>query len=643
MAVGRVAHVSIPVQTSSQHRVSTTSSRQPWQGSVETKTYENGPLPIKLSDNAPADARIVGRVLGDNGAYYDINIGGVTINNVGISEILDYVSAQHLEDYENQQFCEEEEVRLVEEAEHARVGAERVKRRKERAKMKGIAGYVLPGESSGQEVEVAIGKHGRARPNYSPFYQLPEKRSRRRRDPITGDLLPLNDQVVQPRTLAIGSSQDEEEGLSTHGQLLKDQLKRRRRKRDPKTGELLPLDPLPGEDVGESKKRRRRRRHPITNELMPYSWKYDPATEGDTKAPDILRTDVGAMAPGMHRLSIGLDHQTKRVKLDSQSSSGRSVSAQVVLPNPVRYADRDESSGSGDEVALAPVSQRAASYGMLANSRALSAQHTLRKQVPASTHGMLVNASMFQHRTTGISADETSSEQNPRKETSLMQAMYDGQNSNESDHEMGEGEWNIEGILAHHMSDPRTHPTELGKKPVMLYQVQWEGADELTWEPAESFSEQSIIEDYRMRVERHESIKAAGSKASTTSHLNTTQRTAPFAPDKQVTSSGPSLAKLLATAQQQPRLTEVKDSSDENQSSDDEEDDDGAYEVEDILAHHLSDPRTHEPEFGKQPIMLYEVKWRGYDGSTWEPFASFEDVSVVKRYRQKVGLESVSR
>lgn len=61
--------------------------------------------------------------------------------------------------------------------------------------------------------------------------------------------------------------------------------------------------------------------------------------------------------------------------------------------------------------------------------------------------------------------------------------------------------WEIEAILAHGESDPRTHPADLGSKPVTLYQVKWEGFDEPTWEPADSFEDQSILDEYWAFVE----------------------------------------------------------------------------------------------------------------------------------------------
>jgi hypothetical protein len=50
-----------------------------------------------------------------------------------------------------------------------------------------------------------------------------------------------------------------------------------------------------------------------------------------------------------------------------------------------------------------------------------------------------------------------------------------------SDEELGDEEFFIETVLAHSWSDPRTHPAALGNKPVMLYQVKWQGYKDPTW------------------------------------------------------------------------------------------------------------------------------------------------------------------
>ncbi|KAG9647737.1 3-hydroxyacyl-CoA dehydrogenase type-2, partial [Aureobasidium melanogenum] len=57
------------------------------------------------------------------------------------------------------------------------------------------------------------------------------------------------------------------------------------------------------------------------------------------------------------------------------------------------------------------------------------------------------------------------------------------------------------------------------------------------------------------------------------------------------------------------------------------------YAVEKILAHGLSDPKSHDKSVhGDKPVMLYHVKWEGYDATTWEPATSFQDTDVLQAY-----------
>jgi hypothetical protein len=55
--------------------------------------------------------------------------------------------------------------------------------------------------------------------------------------------------------------------------------------------------------------------------------------------------------------------------------------------------------------------------------------------------------------------------------------------------------------------------------------------------------------------------------------------------------------------------------------------------VEKIVNHNLSDPQSHDKTVhGYKPVMLYQVKWEGYEELTWEPETSFEDKAVLDEY-----------
>ena len=89
-----------------------------------------------------------------------------------------------------------------------------------------------------------------------------------------------------------------------------------------------------------------------------------------------------------------------------------------------------------------------------------------------------------------------------------------------------------------------------------------------------------------------------------------------------------------------PKKHASKQSDADTNDEDDEEFEEDEYEVEAIIGHHLSDPRTHPPKLGKKPVMLYRVKWKGWDDPTWEPASSFGgDTVLLLSYNEFHGLK----
>ena len=79
-------------------------------------------------------------------------------------------------------------------------------------------------------------------------------------------------------------------------------------------------------------------------------------------------------------------------------------------------------------------------------------------------------------------------------------------------------------------------------------------------------------------------------------------------------------------------VVNLNDSESESESEDDS-DNSEVYTVEKILAHNKSDPRSHNASVhGEKPVMLYLVKWEGYEDTTWEPATSFQDTDVLQEY-----------
>lgn len=593
------------------------------------RTYGDEPLPLKPSEHAPRKATIKQRVALPDRVAYTLDIGGIDVEDVGIDEVLDYVSAFDLEQYENRQFEEEREIMRIARLER---DAER-ERRKQRAKTKGRVIYRSDSDTeTDEDEEVETGKHGRARPTYKHLFKVPEMRQRRRRrkrDPITGELMPLSDDEDAGST-APSSEPPKAESTRSPAPPAAELPKRRRRKRDPLTGELLSLSPTrePAQPTpqlsSETKKRPRRRRHPVTGELMPLGWRYHPDEEQQSHEQ---RRDGngGAKVPSMNRLSIAREHDAKRVKLTSEEPSSddelmaNQPATKSAMKIEISQSDDLRNSSSQEPPVSTSKSKQTPKNSMFQRISQDNPRPRPSSSVADSSSGPGMTLASFlqsskQNEGADSSSDESSSVaeqkvQTPadRGKTSIMYPMA-VQTEDESDRAEGEnedldeGEWFVEAILGHHLSDPRTHP---GKKRTMLYKTKWEGWDEPTWEPLDSFVSLSVVDDYRKRAGLDRSSKTQKTSA------------APEPKKKSVTPAAKSKAP--------PPV--IIDESDE-----DEED---GYEVEAILAHHMSDPRTHP---GKPATMLYKVKWLGWSELTWEPRRSFTNKSIVRQYEKRFGL-----
>ncbi|KAI7121885.1 hypothetical protein KC352_g32830 [Hortaea werneckii] len=301
------------------------------------------------------------------------------------------------------------------------------------------------------------------------------------------------------------------------------------------------------------------------------------------------------MSPAMHRMSLSQEEPTKRLKLQHSSYSSDESPSEDAL------AGRDPSTKAGTVVTKSSTAQGHA-------------------KSPKSRLG-----------TAAAAFKEDSSKQRNYKQTTLTSIMQptanlssvdDSGNEDEAD-DVEDGfaadEYVMEAVLAHQMSDSKTHP---GKEPVMLYQVKWEGYDEPTWEPAESFLDPKIVGEY------HRSVKARR----------------PDQPESSLAGNGvapkplPQPGSKRATAPDSP-VSQHIDGSDDGE---EESDEDGIFEIERIVAHRMSDPEEQGLDFGRAPVQLYQVKWRGFEALTWETIDSFEDLDVIHDYRRQAGLPALS-
>jgi hypothetical protein len=554
---------------------------------------------------------------------YTLDIGGVEIGDVGIHEILDYVSAFELERFENAQFVEERELLSLLENE---VKQEREARRKYKRQQLELERMQESESSATSSDDVAeprytspqpVGKHGRARPTYKHLYLQPDKvRRRRKRDPETGELLPLSPEAkveVKPKSSTVH-------------------------------GDALPA--VPGY-VPDLNKRPRRRRHPVTNELMPLGWVYDPAAEEPNISsgkfqdlsirgePDSKRPRLYGSVPTTREIGESLPSRSQRtvptIIVDSAGShvtsdtlrAKRRQSDETQRVPVINISDSDVEAKDATGKALRHSPKKSTMQPHAQSRTSLTRPNVCldgNDSEASSDQGITV--SPFQKTKASSITDRS---KNQRKTSMLHPTMTPGpQEVSDAESEDGDGEFVIEGILSHRMSDPRTHLPEFGHKPIRLYQVKWEGYEELTWEPIESFPDRSIVQEYHQRV----GLKY--NDPSSTNRKQSFEANTATVPGRLDTSHN----------RQVPVIDEVMQDSHPKQEADDSpltpKDE---YVVEAILDHRKSDPRTHPSGSGdKRPVMLYQVKWEGYDEPTWEPIESFPARSIVLEYRERNGL-----
>lgn len=450
---------------------------------TQRRTYGDDPLPIKPSDVAPRKAHIISRVAEADNVSYTLLVGDVQIDDVGIDEVLDYVSPYDLEQFENRQFEEEREILRIAEFEAEAEEERRRQRRKQRAKTKRIVIYkTSEDQDSAEHSDMATGKHGRARPDYKHmFLPAPEKRRRRKRDPLTNELLPFSDDegaVSRPESADQSAMKSASSKPVTPADT--ELSKRRRRKRDPVTGELLPLKSISQPQHDDQNKRPRRRRHPVTGELMPLGWRYDPEAEEG--------------APG-NRLSITREHDAKRVKLTSEVSSDGQISSQTkpkstefpsISPNlsnsdiDMQVLESDEESGQEGTSSMSPVKPTPKTSIV-----SPTAQNRLYPPQMSSSPELVTLASFLKAsavRAGTESSDESSTpashpmnkDQVKSPKTSIMKPMAAQPSANEDASavdELDEGEWYIEDVLAHNLTASREQPEKMVVSPLRNIQT----------------------------------------------------------------------------------------------------------------------------------------------------------------------------
>jgi len=560
-------------------------NRQPSPLKLEQRKYDDGPLPIKASDHAPLKARIVSRVFEGGVVTFELKIGDTVMNGIGLEEVLDYVSPYHLEEYENEAFKEEEEMLRIADEEDRRLREEEHERRKQRAKNKGVA--VMQDKSTSEddqedatEYDAPSGKHGRPRPSYKKdLLKVRQRRRRRKRDPVTGELLPRSDDDEgMPGHNQQDDQDDQDSSSGDQYERKREPVSmeaslpiRRRRKRDPVTKDLMPLDSMDGQQstpkthkaplkVDEShaslqakataffekSKRPRRRRHPLTNELMPLGWQYDPEAEKRQK-------QAGIKVPSIQRLSLSNENEPKRRRLErTESSGGASGSSRMANQNstlPTKAALMAfqkggvisvDSDSAEDETQVTPVAAKprllrrgvggaavsqkamnpASNDGRSARSSSamLSVRASPKKPAKSRKPSSSSSSSIIPLQVDdGDSSSEEEDAAAPRTDSFKVVVPHQSTVAKEpspvaesDDDELPADEYVVQAILGHGLTKPIELPNHVGKKAVMLYKVQWEGWEAPTWEPLSSFEgAMDVVREYQEKVGMKESDRNA--------------------------------------------------------------------------------------------------------------------------------------
>jgi hypothetical protein len=164
----------------------------------------------------------------------------------------------------------------------------------------------------------------------------------------------------------------------------------------------------------------------------------------------------------------------------------------------------DEESGNDNDIDM-PIRQQTTTSGEVArekNKAATSAFFTFRDQ-PKSSRTLSAKEKLVASLTARQATESTmppasaSNSINPNTNNSSRQAVVDLNDSESEEDSDGSEVYTVEKILAHNKSDPSSHNKSVhGEKPVMLYLVKWEGYDDTTWEPATSFQDDDVLQEY---------------------------------------------------------------------------------------------------------------------------------------------------
>ncbi|KAG8624547.1 hypothetical protein KVT40_007614 [Elsinoe batatas] len=412
-------------------------------------------LHSRLASHAPRSARILSREHVGAGAIpaYTLKVGTAVIPNVCLDELFDFVSPQDLEIFENAEFKREnDEKDMIQQAlwqAKRRPGRPRKNRNVVNGSNSSISGSsddVVTSSGASPEptaAPAATGRFGRPRPDYSKMYKPRRQRGAHAAGPTRSEW---------KQRLAADSEQD-----------------------------------LPGNtaslSLNENPKRRRLDQSGSHSRTRPSRTPSSSSGRGNSYSAS--RTSSSRN---------GIQHETRR----GEESALREPVPEPLIPLSSLRAGASRLTSSASSTIVSSSSSSAGPKAQVASVTHHSHARPTATTIPISS-ATQANTSIHATYQPTISTP-SSTDPSTSSGDEDTQAPPHLEDEDEQDDDDDEETYEIERIISHHLSDPRTHPAELGKKPVMLYQVKWAGYDETTWEPEASFDDKSVLETYLQRI-----------------------------------------------------------------------------------------------------------------------------------------------
>ena len=545
------------------------------------RKYDDGPLPVEASDHAPLNARIVNRVFEGGVVTFELKIGDTVMNGIGLEEVLDYVSPYHLEEYENEAFKLEEEMLRIADEEDQRLQEEEKERRKWRAKNKGVA--VMQDSSMSDDSQEDATEYDAAtgtNGRLRPSYKKDLLKVRQRRRRRKRD--PVTGELL-PRS-------DDEEVIPRRQVQQDDQDSssddRSDRKRDPVSMDNLPI-------------RRRRKRDPITKELLPLDSPNGHQPTPKTHEPQPKDAGSGS---SLQAMATAFFEKQKRPRRK------RHPLTNVLMPLGWSYDPEAEKQQRQAGIKVSSIQRLSLSNENQPKRRRLERN--------ISSSG-------------GSGTPHKPSQDTKVPTKAALMAFQQGDVIDVDSHSV-EDEIQVTPAAA----KPKLLRRGVGGAAVNQKAVKLESND--------GRSRQSLSTVLPVHASQKKLVQSRKPSSSSNSSI------IPLQVDE--SSSEEEEEELIAAPRAGPsnvvvprQSTAAKEPSSAGGSDDDELPAD-EYVVQAILAHGPSKPIEHPNHVGKKVVMLYKVKWEGWEAPTWEPLSSFSGaMDLVREYQEKVNMKEADR